>query len=198
MSDERWRVISRLYDEAAALAPVDGVRFCARPAVATRRCGQRSNRCCSTIAVRTRYCNRRARTEPLSGNGSAATRFARCSASAGWVRCIAPTTAIWVATSRSSFCRKSSPPIRSAAPASYREARLLATLDHSRIRCDLRTGGMEEADVVTALVLELVEGPTLEELLQRGPIKVADALVIARQVAEALDAPHGKASSIAT
>jgi serine/threonine-protein kinase len=45
---------------------------------------------------------------------------------------------------------------------------------------------------VRALVLELVEGETLAERLQRGPVSVADALTIARQIADALDAAHEK------
>ncbi len=45
---------------------------------------------------------------------------------------------------------------------------------------------------LTALVLELVEGPTLAERLERGPLPIADALAIARQIAEALDAAHEK------
>ena len=45
---------------------------------------------------------------------------------------------------------------------------------------------------MTALVLELVEGPTLADRLARGPLPIADALAIARQLAEALDAAHEK------
>jgi eukaryotic-like serine/threonine-protein kinase len=70
-----------------------------------------------------------------------------------------------------------------------REARLLATLNHPHIGAIY---GLEEADGVAALVLELVEGPTLAERLERGPLAIADALTIARQIAEALDAAHEK------
>ena len=42
------------------------------------------------------------------------------------------------------------------------------------------------------LVLELVEGPTLADCLQRGPLTLSDALSIARQLVEALDAAHLK------
>src|SRR5207253_8020873 len=45
---------------------------------------------------------------------------------------------------------------------------------------------------VRALVLELVEGETLADRVQRGPVSVADALTIARQIADALDAAHEK------
>ena len=51
-----------------------------------------------------------------------------------------------------------------------REAKLLASLNHSNIASIY---GFEEADGVKALVLELVEGPTLAERIQRGPIPVA-------------------------
>ena len=45
---------------------------------------------------------------------------------------------------------------------------------------------------MTALVLELVEGPTLADRLARGPLPIPEALAIARQIAEALDAAHEK------
>ena len=45
---------------------------------------------------------------------------------------------------------------------------------------------------MTALVLELVEGPTLSTCLQERPLRLATVLTIARQVAEALDAAHQK------
>ncbi len=70
-----------------------------------------------------------------------------------------------------------------------REARLLATLNHPNIGAIY---GLEETDGITALVLELVEGPTLADRLARGPLPVADALAIARQIAEALEAAHEK------
>ena len=51
---------------------------------------------------------------------------------------------------------------------------------------------MEESDGVSALVLELVEGQTLADRLERGPLPLPQALAIARQIAEALDAAHEK------
>ena len=70
-----------------------------------------------------------------------------------------------------------------------REARLLATLNHPHIGAIY---GLEDIDDGVALVLELVEGPTLADRLSRGPLAVADALTIGRQIAEALDAAHAK------
>jgi serine/threonine protein kinase len=70
-----------------------------------------------------------------------------------------------------------------------REARLLATLNHPHVGAIY---GLEEADGVTALVLELVEGLTLADRLANGPLPIADALAIARQIAEALNAAHEK------
>ena len=64
-----------------------------------------------------------------------------------------------------------------------REAKLLASLNHPNIASIY---GLEESDGVTALVLELVEGPTLAERIAEGPIPVDEALPIARQMAEAL------------
>ena len=70
-----------------------------------------------------------------------------------------------------------------------REARLLATLNHPHIGAIY---GLEESDGLSALVLELVDGPTLAERLERGPLKLVEALTVARQVADALDAAHEK------
>ena len=70
-----------------------------------------------------------------------------------------------------------------------REARLLATLNHPHIGAIY---GLEETDGVAALVLELVEGPTLADRLTRGALPISEALAIARQIAEALDAAHQK------
>jgi serine/threonine protein kinase/dipeptidyl aminopeptidase/acylaminoacyl peptidase len=68
-----------------------------------------------------------------------------------------------------------------------REAQLLASLNHPNIAT---IHGLEEADGVRCLVLELVEGPTLAERIAKGPIPFDEALPIARQVAEALEAAH--------
>jgi eukaryotic-like serine/threonine-protein kinase len=69
------------------------------------------------------------------------------------------------------------------------EARVLASLNHPNIAAIY---GVEEGDAVSALVLELVAGETLATRIARGPIGVSDALTIARQIAEALDAAHEK------
>ena len=70
-----------------------------------------------------------------------------------------------------------------------REARLLATLTHPNIG---RIYGWVEDGAHIALVLELVEGPTLAERLASAPLPVSEALEIARQIAQALDAAHEK------
>jgi len=70
-----------------------------------------------------------------------------------------------------------------------REARLLATLSHPYIGAIY---GLEEGNGVIALVLELVEGPTLADRLAHGLLPIVEALAIARQIAEALDAAHEK------
>jgi len=66
-----------------------------------------------------------------------------------------------------------------------REARVLASLNHPNIAAIY---GVEER----ALILELVEGPTLAERIAQGPIPIEDALPIARQVAEAVEYAHEK------
>src|ERR1700680_2665397 len=68
-----------------------------------------------------------------------------------------------------------------------REAELLATLNHPNIAAIY---GLEESNGVRALVLELVEGPTLADRIAKGPIPLDEALPIARQIADALEAAH--------
>ena len=70
-----------------------------------------------------------------------------------------------------------------------REARMLAALNHPHIGAIY---GLEEIDGVRALVLELVEGPTLADRIAAGPTPVKEALSIARQIGEALEAAHEK------
>ncbi|HET9384743.1 MAG TPA: serine/threonine-protein kinase, partial [Gemmatimonadales bacterium] len=70
-----------------------------------------------------------------------------------------------------------------------REAHLLATLNHPNIAAIY---GLEESSTTQALVLELVDGPTLADRIALGPIPVAEALTIARQMADALEAAHEK------
>ena len=68
-----------------------------------------------------------------------------------------------------------------------REARLLAALNHPNIAAIY---GLEDAGGITALVMELVEGPTLADRIAQGPIPLDDALPIARQIDDALTAAH--------
>ena len=71
-----------------------------------------------------------------------------------------------------------------------REAEVLASLNHPHIAAIY---GLERSDGATALVMELVEGPTLADRIAQGPIPVDEALPIARQIAEALEAAHEQA-----
>ena len=68
-----------------------------------------------------------------------------------------------------------------------REAQVLASLNHPNIAAIY---GLEEADDTRALVLELVEGPTLADRIAQGAIPLDEALPIAKQIAEALEAAH--------
>lgn len=68
-----------------------------------------------------------------------------------------------------------------------REAQVLAALNHPHVG---GIYGFEETNRIRALVLELVEGPTLADRISRGPVSIGEALPIARQVAEALEAAH--------
>src|SRR5262249_45402200 len=70
-----------------------------------------------------------------------------------------------------------------------REAQVLASLNHPNIA---QIYGLEESDKTRCIVMELVEGETLQERLKRGPIPIEEALPIAKQIAEALEAAHEK------
>jgi serine/threonine-protein kinase len=64
-----------------------------------------------------------------------------------------------------------------------REAQVLASLNHANIAT---VHGVEDR----AIVLELVEGPTLAERIAQGPIPLEEALPIAKQIADALEYAH--------
>jgi len=78
--------------------------------------------------------------------------------------------------------------VESAAGAA-KPGQVLASLNHPNIAI---LYGLEESAGTRALVMELVEGPTLGERIDQGPIPLEDALGIARQIAEALEAAHDK------
>ena len=68
-----------------------------------------------------------------------------------------------------------------------REAKVLASLNRPGIAAIY---GIEESEGTRALVLELVEGPTLADRISKGPVPLDEALPIAKQIAEALEAAH--------
>jgi serine/threonine-protein kinase len=70
-----------------------------------------------------------------------------------------------------------------------REAKLLASLNHANIAA---IHGLEESGGKNFLVLELVEGETLADRIKAGPVPVEEALRLALQIAEALEAAHEK------
>jgi serine/threonine-protein kinase len=70
-----------------------------------------------------------------------------------------------------------------------REAQMLAALNHPNIA---QVYGIEESGETRCIVMELVEGETLQARLQKGPIPVDEALDIAKQIAEALETAHEK------
>jgi Tol biopolymer transport system component len=69
-----------------------------------------------------------------------------------------------------------------------REAEVLASLNHPNIA---QIYGFEKSDGTHALVMELVEGPTLADRIGEGPLPPDEALAIAHQIADALEAAHG-------
>jgi Tol biopolymer transport system component len=70
-----------------------------------------------------------------------------------------------------------------------REAKLLASLNHPNIA---QIYGLEKSGGSPALVMELVEGPTLADRLAQGSLSIDESLSIARQIAEALEEAHEK------
>ena len=68
-----------------------------------------------------------------------------------------------------------------------REAEVLAALNHPHIAA---VYGLEKTRELTALVMELVDGEDLSQRIARGAIPIDDALPIAKQIAEALEAAH--------
>jgi serine/threonine protein kinase len=75
----------------------------------------------------------------------------------------------------------------------HSEAEVLASLNHDNVAA---LYGLEEVPstehggAMTALIMELVEGPTLAERMAHGPMPTADVIPIARQIAQALEAAH--------
>ena len=68
-----------------------------------------------------------------------------------------------------------------------REAEVLASLNHPNIAA---IHGLEESDGIIALVMELVEGDDLSDRIAKSAIPIDEALPIAKQIAEALEAAH--------
>ena len=93
----------------------------------------------------------------------------------------------WIARSRSRSCPTPSRSDPDRLARFDREAKTLASLNHPNIA---HIHGLEEADGVRALVMELVEGRRSPTGSRQGPIPVDEALPIARQIAEALEAAH--------
>jgi eukaryotic-like serine/threonine-protein kinase len=70
-----------------------------------------------------------------------------------------------------------------------REAQVLASLNHSNIAYIY---GVEESGGTHCIVMELVEGETLQSLVSKGPIPLDDAVAIAKQIVDAVEAAHEK------
>ena len=189
MSDERWRDISRLYDEAAALAPVDRAPFLRKACSGDEALRAEIE---SLLRDDTRV------NELLEPKGSHRALIGQRIGSYEIRSLLGVGGMGEVYRARDTrlgrdVAIKILPPLFTSNPDRLarfeREARVLASLNHPHIGAIY---GLEDADGMRALVLELVEGETLADLIAHGPIPVPDALTIARQIAEALDAAHEK------
>ena len=109
------------------------------------------------------------------------------SARAGWARSIAPRDTNLKRAVAIKVLPESVAADRDRLARFQREAEVLASLNHSNIAAIY---GLERSDGVTALVMELVEGPTLADRIAHGSIPIDEALSIARQIAEALESAH--------
>jgi eukaryotic-like serine/threonine-protein kinase len=74
-----------------------------------------------------------------------------------------------------------------------REAQVLASLNHPNIA---QIYGLEESAETRCIIMELVEGETLQALLGKGPIPAEEALRIGRQIADALEAAHERGTEL--
>src|SRR4029079_17763150 len=70
-----------------------------------------------------------------------------------------------------------------------REAEVLASLNHPNIAA---IHGLDRSDGQTALVMELVEGPTLADRIAQAAVPLDEAMAIAKQIADALEAAHDR------
>src|SRR5262245_25810636 len=93
----------------------------------------------------------------------------------------------WAVASPSSFFLQ--PSLADRVARFEREARVLASLNHPNIAAIY---GLEEANETKFLVMELVPGETLAEKIAPGAIPIDEAVAIAKQIAEALEAAHEK------
>ena len=106
---------------------------------------------------------------------------------APWAKCTACTIRSCIAMSQSRYLPDSFAGDPDRLARFTREAQTLAALNHPNIA---HVHGLEESGGIRALVMELVDGEDLSQRIGREPIPIDEALPIARQIAEALEAAH--------
>src|SRR5687767_67587 len=189
MSEKRWQQVSRIYHDAAVLSPQQRVTFlrhaCGSDAVLRAEVeslfvdNSNAERLLEQKRIRLDLIGQRIgvyEIRSLLGAGGMGEVFRACDTKLGRDVAIKVLPAEFT-----------SDPDRLAR--FEREARLLATLNHPHIGA---IHGFEDASGIQALVLELVEGETLADRLSRGPIAIREELLIAGQIAEALEAAHDR------
>ena len=194
----RRELVSHLYHAALERPATERSAFLNDACKGDSRYSRNSSRCCDMTPAQHGFSNHRqpilwrmasAARRRYSAAGSGRTRSLRFSVPAEWARSIAAAISSLAGTSLLSLpCTVHGRP-GATSPVRARSADTCRPQPSAYWR---HLDGLEESDDVTALVLELVEGPTLAERLAQGPLPISETLVIASQIADALDAAHSK------
>ena len=197
MTDDRWRRIETVYHAAAARAVDDRATFLAEACADDDSLRREVESLLAHEQEAVRFIERPAiemaaigwnnqRRLPV-GQRLGPYEILLASARAAWARSIARTTPSSIATSRSRCCRTRSRATPSGSRASSARRRLLASLNHPNIAHDLRPRGRRRRARRSSWSWSRA---TLAERIARGPMPLDEALAIARQIADALEAAH--------
>ena len=198
MTPERWRRVEDILHAALMRADSERAAFLVRSCAGDDELRRRWSRC-SLSKVRRRASSSAgggrcgsivAMPQPHCSQDDASRRLPlheRIGVGA-WGRSIAHATRSWARCGDQDLCRSSS----RAIPIGWRDSNARHACSRRSIILTLAPYGLEDADGVRALVLELIGGETLAERIARGPMPLTETLMVARQMADALEAAHEK------